>query len=337
MANGRPIVFRWTETGRIDALTVIQPSEKDQDQRRAAWMVSRRARETQMQFQSSAGTRSTSFIKLWRTVLHHIHFGPGGLHLPPLHRFLKNRTKNIRMMRRELTFPALPSAFDGYTIIHLSDMHFGELDGIEDRIAEHLAGRAVDVVLITGDYVDDFKSTPDAIAVPMQKILGAINARDGVFAVLGNHDSCRDVAALEALGIRVLVNESHVVERGEARLVLTGTDDPSHFFEEEQAQALMTAPAGFRIAMVHSAELADYAENGGFSLYLSGHTHGGQVCLPGGRAILVDLKRFRDFGQGMWSLGGMQGITSHGAGASVIPYRVNCPGEIGDLLLRTAR
>ncbi len=241
------------------------------------------------------------------------------------------------MIRRELMFEALPIAFDGYTIIHLSDMHFGALEGIEDQIAEKLAGRTVDAVLITGDFVDDFKSTPDAIAAPMQKVLRAINARDGVFAVLGNHDSCRDVSALEFLGIQVLVNESYVIERGEARLVLTGTDDPSHFFEEEQVAALMTAPAGFRIAMVHSAELADYAENGGFSLYLSGHTHGGQVCLPGGRAILMDLKRFRDFGQGMWSLRDMQGITSHGAGASVIPYRVNCPGEIGDLLLRTAR
>ena len=335
MADGRSVIFRWPKARRINVLTAIHTFEKKQE--RAAWMAARRLRETHMQFQSSAGTRSTQFIKLWRAILHHVHFGPGGLHLPPLHRYLKNRTKNIRIMPRELSFPDLPAAFDGYHIIHLSDMHFGELDGIEDKIAEHLAGRTVDAVLITGDFVDDFKSTPDAIAAPMKKVLSAINTRDGVFAVLGNHDSCRDVAALEALGIRVLVNESHILSRGEDRLVLTGTDDPSHFFEDAQAQALMSAPPGFRVAMVHSAELADYAENSGFSLYLSGHTHGGQVCLPGGRPILVDLKRFRDFGQGMWSLGNMQGITSHGAGASVIPYRLNCPGEIGDLLLRTAR
>jgi predicted MPP superfamily phosphohydrolase len=143
------------------------------------------------------------------------------------------------------------------------------------------------------------------------------------------------VAPMEAMGIRLLINESVVLRRGGDQLRIVGTDDVHYYYTDQSLHALEAARQDFTVALVHSPELYDAAARAGVKLYLCGHTHGGQVCLPGGRPIFKHLRRGRHLPSGPWQHGSMQGITSVGAGTSGIPVRFNSEGEI--LILRLHR
>jgi len=153
-------------------------------------------------------------------------------------------------------------------------------------------------------------------------------------AILGNHDPAAMAEALEDLGFKVLINESTVLSRGGERVVVTGLDDVHRFFTSEALAALSRAPQGFRIALVHSAEVADYAAAAGYDLYLCGHTHGGQICLPGGRPIITHLLRCGYGSVGLWREKNMIGYTNNGLGVGDIPLRFNSRGEISIITLR---
>ena len=87
---------------------------------------------------------------------------------------------------------------------------------------------------------------------------------------------------------------------------------------------------------MHSAEVADHAADAGFALYLAGHTHGGQICLPGGRVLISHMVRLREYASGRWRCRNMQGYTSTGVGVSSLPVRFNTRGEIAVITLATA-
>jgi predicted MPP superfamily phosphohydrolase len=100
--------------------------------------------------------------------------------------------------------------------------------------------------------------------------------------------------------------------------------------------ALDTVPEGYSIALVHSPEMAVQAAERGYSLYLCGHTHGGQICLPGGRPMVKRLIRNRSFAAGLWRCGRMSGYTNSGAGVSGPPLRYFSRGEAALVTLRRA-
>jgi predicted MPP superfamily phosphohydrolase len=167
--------------------------------------------------------------------------------------------------------------------------------------------------------------------------MARLRTRNGVWAILGNHDCADMVPAFEDLGIVVLVNETRSIERGGARIHLTGTDDVHYYYTEAARAALEAAPEGFKIALIHSAELADVAAEAGFDLYLAGHTHGGQVCLPGGRPILTHMSRYRRYASGLWRHDKMLGYTTTGVGVSGLPVRFNTRGEVVLITLRRSQ
>jgi predicted MPP superfamily phosphohydrolase len=238
----------------------------------------------------------------------------------------------VQMVEVRLEFPDLPAAFDGYTILHLSDFHTGNHPAAAKRVAELVAGVEVDLVALTGDFQSFGRPMPlpvDSLAAT----LAGIRARDGVLGILGNHDRSAILAVLEGLGIRMLINEHFIAARGDDRLVFTGTDDVHRFFTEAAPRALATAPDGFRIALVHSPDLADHAERAGSRLFLCGHTHGGQICLPGGKVVMTGLDRHRELAAGAWRHGRMQGYTSRGVGVGGPAVRYNCRGEVVRLVL----
>ncbi|HSV29739.1 MAG TPA: metallophosphoesterase, partial [Candidatus Omnitrophota bacterium] len=206
--------------------------------------------------------------------------------------------------------------------------------GLEQRAAELVAGLAPDLVVLTGDY--QFRGEPAASETGrlLAPILAAARPRLGAVAVLGNHDGHAMVEVLEGLGVRVLVNERLTLELDGARLAITGVDDV-HKFHSPEAEAAIGDPGdGFRLALVHTPELAGLAAESGFDLYLCGHTHGGQICLPGGRAVFTLVDRHPELAAGPWRLGRMAGYTSRGVGVGFPPLRFNCPGEVALLTLR---
>lgn len=249
--------------------------------------------------------------------------------------------KQIQLNHHTLTFPQLPQAFHGFRILHLSDFHFGISPTIQTTISQWIQKEPVDLTVISGDFSPSFKNREsnylDTILEGLKPILEHTHSIEGVVAVLGNHDLSYIVTSIENLGVRFLLNETLQITRDKHKIYVTGLDDVNRYHTPLANAALLGTPEGFRIALVHSAERAPLAAKIGFDLYLCGHTHGGQICWPGGRPILIHMHHsLRPLASGRWSLGTMQGYTSRGAGTSFPPIRFNCPGEISILTLMSS-
>jgi predicted MPP superfamily phosphohydrolase len=248
-------------------------------------------------------------------------------------RGLRNAVQ-VKLNRLEIAFDGLPKAFDGYTILHITDLH---VDGLPDgmgHLAELVKGVQVDTCVLTGDYRFNIRGPFDAILPPMGELVDAISARDGIFGILGNHDSVEMVEPFEKLGIRMLANETISLARGGETVHLTGIDDVHYYYTVRALEALRATPDGFNIALVHSPEIVEQAASAGISLYLTGHTHGGQICLPGGVPILTNIAAKRVFATGPWRCGAMMGYTSPGAGISGLPVRYFSKSEAALITLR---
>ncbi len=137
------------------------------------------------------------------------------------------------------------------------------------------------------------------------------------------------VPGLEAMGIRMLLNEAETIERSGSCIHLAGIDD-AHFYRMDNIEKAATSipHEEFSILVTHSPEIYRQAAHADFDVLLSGHTHGGQICLPGGLPITLSAVLPRALGAGPWRHHGMIGYTSVGAGSSVVPVRFNCPPEI---------
>jgi predicted MPP superfamily phosphohydrolase len=248
----------------------------------------------------------------------------------------RRRARDLRLVERVLSHPELPPEFDGYRLLHLTDLHLDGMPDLETVIAGLVRNRPVDVAVWTGDYRWRVHGAHEQVLAGIAEIVQAILASDGQYATLGNHDPVALVDGLEALGLRVLANETVSIRRGTASLHLTGLDDVHYFYTDMAAAALASAPAGFKVALVHSPEAARLAADAGYALYLCGHTHGGQVCLPGGTPILTHSALHWRHARGLWRRGKMIGYTSNGAGTSGLPVRFFSRGEVTLFTLRRA-
>ena len=150
-----------------------------------------------------------------------------------------------------------------------------------------------------------------------------------VYAVLGNHDSIRMAPELEDMGIQMLLNESSIIERQGEKLYLAGIDDAHYYRVDNLEKSADGIPAdAVSILLSHTPEVYRQAAHCGFDVMLSGHTHGGQICLPGGYPLTLDANCPRYMGSGSWRYHTMQGYTSVGSGTSIVDVRLNCPPEV---------
>ncbi len=233
----------------------------------------------------------------------------------------------VCVKRNRVAAHALPPAFDGFTILHLSDLHCDMSERAMRRVDELVGTLPCDLCVITGDFrgptFGPFEAALATVAGLRAKIASP------VLAVLGNHDSARMVPGLEAMDIKVLSNECETIARGDAAIHVAGVDDP-HFYRADNIEKASAAIPleDYAILLAHTPEIYRQAAHAGFNLLLCGHTHGGQICLPGGIAITLDSALPRHMGKGAWQHHDMHGYTSVGAGASVVPVRFNCPPEI---------
>ncbi len=245
---------------------------------------------------------------------------------PLYQRGIKN-AKTTMVNHVELVFDSLPDEFDGYSILHMTDLHLDFMPEIAQKICEQIQSVKADLCVMTGDYAN-LTSSYQNILDPLEKIVSAVQCRDGVFATLGNHDTHKMVAPFEQMGIRLLINETCDIRRGSSRIFITGLDDPHYYYTREAKKALGASTPGFKIALVHTPALYDAARDHGYDLYLTGHTHGGQICLPKGIPLILHLDRGRKYYRGKWNYRGMTGYTGQGVGAVGIPLRYNTQSEI---------
>ena len=247
----------------------------------------------------------------------------------------EQNARDIVIREHELFFENLPAAFDGYRILHISDLHIDSLPGVENDICDRLETLSFDTAVFTGDYRwHAYGEYSEKILAPLRQIFQNAQAPDGVYATLGNHDTRHIAEHLEEMQVRVLNNESIRIQRGEQQLTFTGTDDPHSYFTLDAVRSLEHSGEGFKVALVHSPELYQEAAQANYDLYLCGHTHAGQVCLPGGVPILRNLSKGHHLVEGLWQHDDMVGYTSAGCGVSGIPVRFFSRGEITRFTLR---
>jgi uncharacterized protein len=249
------------------------------------------------------------------------------LKLTGLYWWASKNAARIEVRRHSTPMPGLPAAFDGFTILQISDLHVDINAAAMRRLVELLPRLSYDLCALTGDFRGKTYGSCAATIEGMARIRAHIAAP--AYAVLGNHDSLRMVPALEEMDIRVLVNEAEPLERDGQRLYLAGIDD-AHFYRLdniEKAASQIPHPA-FSILLSHTPEIYRQAAHADFDLLLSGHTHGGQICLPGAIPLTLDSVLPRRMGRGSWQYGRMIGYTSVGVGSSIVAARLNCPPEI---------
>lgn len=232
----------------------------------------------------------------------------------------------------------LPESFEGFRITQLTDVHHSRIVGIDEvRQTVDLANSTKpDLIALTGDYTTSYRRYIE----PCAEALGSLNAPEGVWAVLGNHDHYTDpeltARALEGNHIAVLNNANTILRRGSDVLQLSGIDDWSwagtnwpralHGLDQERTTVLLS----------HQPRVLDFAEAEKIGLIISGHTHGGQIDLPligpPARFATAELK----YAQGLFRRRDTQLYVSRGTGVIGLPLRLGVRPEIAVLRLRRA-
>ncbi len=236
-----------------------------------------------------------------------------------------------------LEFPDLPVGLDGLRMVQLSDLHRSPWVG-QAEIERAVALTTMlepELIVLTGDFV----SLASRYAKPCAAALAALRAPLGRFAVLGNHDywvgASVVTTALQDAGLTVLRNQARAVRRGGSTLWLIGIDDAT-VHRHDIAAALQGVPReAFKVALLHEPDVADEVARYPVQLQLSGHSHGGQVRLPGIGPILLP-RLGRKYPMGWRRIGRLQLYTNRGVGRVQPAVRFHCPPEVTLITLRHA-
>ena len=234
---------------------------------------------------------------------------------------------DVRLVENRVALPGLPAAFDGFRLLQLSDLHCDLDPALMEVVGRVIHGIACDATVLTGDYHDHVGTSGKTSLALMKRLIPLLPQPR--FAIFGNHDFLCRLPVYEKAGLPVLLNENVAIERGADRIYFSGIDDPRFFRTHDLARAWRGIPPGSTaILLSHSPQVAAQAAAFGYSLMLCGHTHGGQLCLPGGFVLMRNAPVARKFLAGAWTEAGMPGYTSRGTGASTVAARLFCPPEI---------
>jgi len=245
----------------------------------------------------------------------------------------------LRDRRVDIPVAGLPKVFDGYHIVQLSDFHAGGRSwsaGTMTRAVAMAVAKNADLIVLTGDYVE----TTVAIA-PLMKILAPLRARDGVLAVLGNHDytdrSIRVNAIINGLrdnGVRVLRNEVHALRRRDDELWIVGVDD-GYSGHDYLPGAFAGLPRGVSpVVLSHYPDLAWKLAPGRFVVVLSGHAHGSQIYLPFLARYARERVAMTRFSHGVYRVNRTPVFVTTGVGTSGRPFRILARPEVASIVLR---
>jgi predicted MPP superfamily phosphohydrolase len=250
-----------------------------------------------------------------------------------------NDLYDIEVTRHEVFVDRLPAAFDGYRIAFLTDTHvasFVRRDFYREIVSQTMAF-APDLVLLGGDFVHWEKDIP---LLP-ETILHGLHARDGVYAVLGNHDYWADadgvIAAMTAAGVRFLVNRSIAICRpgseGEERIWLLGIDEIYRGKPDVDAAFRAVENRETTIGVSHHPDIVDRLAGRRLDLLVCGHTHGGQIRFPFFGSVVVPSVHEARYASGFHRAGGVLLYVSRGIGA-IPPVRILCKPEVATFTLR---
>jgi hypothetical protein len=253
----------------------------------------------------------------------------------PTAHILFRGTRLVDITRHDVPIPALPDSLEGVTLAHLSDIHFGRWikDASLQRVVDAVNLLKPDLVMLTGDYIGYSTDPVRACA----RVLGSLKAP--IWATLGNHDhwagAAHVVEAFENVGINVLRNEWRAISLGDSSLYVVGLDD-MHTQNHDAARAFDGLPDGPTVLLSHIPEGAALPEAKRAHFALSGHTHGGQIRVPGLTSMMLKRYRMR-YVHGLYEIdGGPRLYVNRGLGSTTMPLRFGAPPEVGFFTLRRA-
>ncbi len=248
-------------------------------------------------------------------------------------------TRRVEIVRLTVTLPRLAPEFDGYRLVQIGDIHLDDWTRPRrlNRIMERVNEQRPDLVAIMGDFASYSARRLDAGV--LVGALRRLSARDGVLAILGNHDYLTDVGLVRRCvregGVKGLLNEVRTLQRGEARLHVAGIDDVMEGRSRLDLVLGRLPESGAAILLAHEPDFADVASaTGRFDLQLSGHSHGGQVRLPLFTRLVLPPFSQRYPG-GLHQVGEMALYTNRGLGTVHARLRFLCRPEITVLTLRS--
>jgi uncharacterized protein len=254
--------------------------------------------------------------------------------------YMLHEAQWVRRVDRRLTAPGVAAELDGLVVAHLSDFHAGFRPSLNLRATRKAVDLALeacpDLVVLTGDFAGGPYGYA-ALCVQLRRLVAA--APLGVYAVLGNHDHghskapfvrATDSRLFADCGVRLLVNETVTVRRGEAFIQVAGIDDTEGDHDDLPAvlSRLDRRPGVLRLLLTHHGQAVLGTEPGDFHQTFAGDTHGGQICLPlPGRRIMLSDPWAR-FAEGAYDPGGRPLYVTRGVGTSLLPFRAFCRPEI---------
>lgn len=248
-----------------------------------------------------------------------------------------NDVYDIEVTKHEVFIEDLPAAFDGYRVAFLTDTHvagFVRRDFYRQVVAQTNRFDP-DLILLGGDFVTWRKHIP----LMAEVLLPDLRARDGVLAVLGNHDYWANggevKAAMIAKGVQFIINTSHVIRRGSAELPVVGVDEV-YRGEPDVEAAFANVKPGPCIGVTHHPDLVDQLDGRRLDLLVCGHTHGGQIRFPFFGPLVVPSKHEGRYAAGFRRVGGVLMYVSRGIGA-IPPIRILCRPEVATFTLRNSR
>jgi predicted MPP superfamily phosphohydrolase len=244
----------------------------------------------------------------------------------------------VSVRDREVFITDLPVAFEGYRVVQISDLHCGPFAS-ERRVARWVASTNRlngDLIAVTGDLI----ASGGAFVTTVASALGALSARDGVFASMGNHDYFAEgdamAEALHGAGLSVLRNRGVEIERDGAKIFVAGVDD-TWTRRHDVKKALVDRPDGTPVVLLaHDPALFPEAASLGVDLTLSGHTHGGQLGVPFFSRRWNLARVMTRFTSGVYTEGTSTLYVNHGLGTTGVPIRLLVSSEIAVLTLRRA-
>ena len=244
---------------------------------------------------------------------------------------------NIRLNETTIELDNLPGGFENCRILFIADFHIELMENLVDKTIELIKNLEYDYCILGGDYSMFDKFDMDKTKRGMKKIVEHLKA-DRTYGVIGNHDFYETAVFLESLGVTMLINENTAIERGGATIYLAGIDDNYVFDAADIGQASRGIPTGaFKILLSHNPQIYKQAQKAGFNFLMAGHTHGGQVCLPGGIPLFKSARVTRKIAKGVWQYKTMAGFTSTGVGCCNAAARFYCPPEAAVLTLKAKK
>lgn len=275
----------------------------------------------------------------WKVLFDEIVYSPlrVAASLPIVQTLTGNEAASLSITQQAITSRDLPVAFDGLTMAFLTDFHAGPLTppGFWERVIEETNRLKPEVVLLGGDYVTRDTVPMDALVASLARLRAPL----GVYGVLGNHDYYHDAdavrAALQCAGVIDITNTGRWLTRADSRLRIAGVGDLWEDSQDLRAALDGTSADEVAILLSHNPDYAVRVNDPRVRLMLSGHTHGGQICLPRVGAVVTNSRYGKRFASGLIPFESFQLYVSRGLGTVVVPVRYQCPPEI--VLIRLKR